>query len=207
MRNKPGPEGRAEKKFKSAAPDSAAGNRPGARNLTSPPSLRTFAQVAVIVALEIAMNRFLSINTDNLKIGFSFLPIALCGMVLGPVPAACAWALADFLGAMLFPIGPYFPGFTLCAALSGAVFGLFLYGKDSLRFFPDVLPPTLINCLVFGLVINSFWLSLLYGSDYWFLVTLRLGTQYVFLIPVYLVSLPLLSRLAAAVKKAGLAPS
>ena len=167
-------------------------------------SARTVAYVAVFVALEIVLNRFGSINTMGWKIGFSFIPIALCAMLFGPAWAALAGALADLLGATLFPIGVYFPGFTVIAAVMGAVYGLFLYKKDPPRFFTNVIPPTLINCLICGLLINTLWVSMLYGSrDYfgWFVYRLP---QYAVLVPVHLIFLPLLPKLTQAMRKAGL---
>jgi ECF transporter S component (folate family) len=167
-------------------------------------NIKILCQVALLVAVEIVLNRFASINTSSFKIGFSFLPIALCGMLFGPVWAAVAGALADFLGANLFPIGVYFPGFTLVAALSGAVFGLLFYGKESPRFFPEIVCATLINCLVFGLFVNTYWISLLYDSNtYWGYFIARLTTQYVFLVPVHLILLPLLPKLARPIRRAG----
>ncbi len=157
-------------------------------------------QAAVTIALEIVLNRFASINTLGLKIGLSFAPIALCAMLNGPLIAGACYALADLLGALLFPIGPYFPGFTLMAFVMGVVYGLFLYNKPTLRFW-SFLAPTLINCLVIGLCINTAWVAILYGSKtYWGWFVYRLS-QYAVLIPVHLILLPMLNRLAAGLKR------
>lgn len=167
-------------------------------------SIRTICQVAILIALEIVLNRFCSINTVWCKIGFSFLPIALCAMLFGPVWGGVAAAAADFLGATLFPIGPYFVGFTICAFARGVVFGLFLHKKEKLRLFPEILLPTLINCIVIGLFIDTYWVALLYSSKSyggWFLYRL---VQYAVMVPEYLIFLPLLSRLADRLKHSGL---
>ena len=87
---------------------------------------RTLTLTALLTALEIVLSRFLSISAWNTKIGFAFVPVVIAALLLGPVWAGIAAALADFLGAVLFPVGPYFPGFTLTAFLMGAVYGLFL---------------------------------------------------------------------------------
>lgn len=39
--------------------------------------------MAMFVAVQIILSRFLSINLWNLKIGFSFIPIVLAGILLG----------------------------------------------------------------------------------------------------------------------------
>ena len=179
----------------------------------------------MFVALEVVLNRVVSINTQAWKIGFSFVPVALCAVLFGPLWAGAVNALGDFIGAMLFPFGPYHPGFTVVAFAMGMVFGLFLYrrgGKDTapgeLRGGPDldsvgkrrvlaflrILAPTLINCLICGLLINTLWVSQLYGSrTYWGWFIYRLP-QYAVYIPVYLIILPLLPRLRLAMCKAHL---
>ena len=87
--------------------------------------------LAVLTAMEIVLSRFLSINPWNLKIGFSFVPIVVAAMLYGPLGGACVAGMGDFLGANLFPIGPYFPGYTVTAVLTGLVFGVLLYKKQT----------------------------------------------------------------------------
>lgn len=76
-------------------------------------NIKILVSVSALIALEVILSRFLSIATPVVKIGFGFVPIAVCAMLYGPIWAGAAGALADFLGATLFPIGAYFPGFTL----------------------------------------------------------------------------------------------
>ena len=126
-------------------------------------SLRTLVILSMLTAMEIVLNRFLSINAWNLKIGFSFIPVVVAAMLYGPAGGACVAALGDFLGAILFPIGPYFPGFTFTALLTGIVFGLFLRRKQTpLR----TVIAVLINQLGLSLLLNTFWISVLYKSPY-----------------------------------------
>ena len=161
--------------------------------------LRLLVHIALLTALEIVLNRFCSINTTGLKIGFSFVPIALCAMLYGSAPAAVCYALADFLGAILFPTGSYHPGFTVSCAAMGAVYGLLL-NRKSLGFLRYLIP-TLINCLIIGLFVNSLWIAMLYGSrTYWGWVIYRCVQELV-LIPVNLALLPALERLAVLLKK------
>ena len=91
--------------------------------------VKSIALMGLLIALEIILSRFLSIAAWNLKIGFSFIPVVIAAILLGPVEAALVGAIADFLGAVLFPIGAYFPGFTLTQFIVGLVFGLLLYKK------------------------------------------------------------------------------
>lgn len=143
-------------------------------------STRELTALALLTALEIILSRFLSVNAWNIKIGFSFVPVAVAAIVFGPLAAGLTAALADFLGAVLFPIGAYFPGFTLTAFLAGAVFGIFLKRECSL---PKIVIAVLINQLLGSLLLNTLWISVLYGSPFRPLLVTRL-TQCAILTPV-----------------------
>jgi len=60
---------------------------------------------------------------NGLKVTFSFLPIMLAGFVFSPGAGALVGGLTDILGYLIkfHAYGPYFPGFTLTMALSGAL--------------------------------------------------------------------------------------
>lgn len=132
---------------------------------------KTICVLGVLTALEIVLSRFLSINAWNIKIGFSFVPVVVTAMLFGPVPAAVVAATGDFLGALLFPIGAYFPGFTFTAFLTGLVFGFFLRKEQTWK---TIIPAVLISQLALSLLLNTFWISVLYGSPYGPLLLTRL---------------------------------
>ena len=169
------------------------------------------AYLAILIALEVVLNRFCSINTMGLKIGFSFVPVIIAASMFGPAAAGIVYGTADVIGAVLFPIGTYHPGFTLCAAAMGVVYGLFLYAPKngqgsfirwkSVKLFPNVVVPALINNLIFGLVVNTYWVSMLYGSKSyfgWFVFRL---SEYAVLIPVTVVLTPAVLRLTGELNK------
>ena len=152
-------------------------------------STRVLTTLALLTALEIALSRFLSINAWNTKIGFSFVPIVAAAILYGPAAAGIVGALGDFIGAILFPIGAYFPGFTLTAFLTGCVFGLFLHRKEAIPVTPAedgevrkesvkewlrILAAVGINQLILSLFLNTLWISVLYGSPYLPLLATRL---------------------------------
>ena len=83
----------------------------------------------IFLALLIVLNRFVSIKTPLLVISFSYVPIMVSAILLGPKYSTIIAALGDFIGAILFPFGTYFPGFTFSAALTGLIYGVFLYKK------------------------------------------------------------------------------
>lgn len=159
--------------------------------------------LAMLVALEVVLNRFCSVNTQFLKLGFGFVPIVVAANLFGPLSAAAVYAAADFIGANLFPIGQYHPGFTLCAALMGVTYGIFLYGKhaDSPRIFISAAFPAVINSVVFGLLVNTLWVSMLYDSkSYLGYLILRIP-EYAVMIPLNIVVIPLVLRACESVRK------
>lgn len=157
--------------------------------------------LAMLTAMEIVLNRFLSVNTWNLKIGFSFIPVVAAAILYGPLAGGCVAALGDFLGAILFPIGPYFPGFTATALLTGIVFGLFLHPKQTpLRIGLSVA----INQLILSLFLNTLWLFILYtgtpkAAPYLTILVPRIG-QCAILIPVQFLLITILAPALRRIK-------
>ena len=157
-------------------------------------STKLIVTVGLLTAIQIVLSRFLSINAWNIKIGFAFVPVFVAAWLYGPVPAMLVGGLGDFLGAILFPIGPYFPGFTLSCALTGLVFGLLLHKKQSL---PRIAAAVCLNQFGISLFLTTLWISMLYGSPYQALLVSR-SAQCVFLMAVQVAVTgaldPLLSR-------------
>ncbi len=158
---------------------------------------RTLSLAALLTALEIVLSRFLSISAWNTKIGFAFVPVVLAALLLGPLWAGIVAALADFLGAMLFPVGAFFPGFTLTAFLMGLCYGLFLHRKQSL---PRILGAVAVHQLALSLLLNTLWISVLYGSTFGPLLLSRLP-QCALLAAVQLALIPALVRLLPRLKR------
>ena len=134
-------------------------------------STKDLVIMAVLIAVEIVLSRFLSVSAWNTKIGFAFVPVVIAAVLLGPVYAGIVGAVADLLGAVLFPIGAYFPGFTLTAFLTGLVYGLFLHKEQTV---PRVIGAVAINQGILSLFLNTFWISVLYGSPFKPLLITRL---------------------------------
>lgn len=127
-------------------------------------NVRNCSYLAVLVALEIILSRFCSFHTWNLKIGFSFVPVVVAAMVFGAWQAGLVAAIGDVTGAVLFPVGAYFPGFTVTALFNGVVFGLFLRRKVNML---RIVCSVLIVQVIGSLFVNTYWISVLYGTTYW----------------------------------------
>lgn len=141
---------------------------------------KTITLMAILIATDIVLTRFLSINTPIARIGFSFVPIVISAIVLGPVRTGVVAGLSDIIGAILLPLGTYFPGITLTAFCMGLTWGIFLHKKQSVQ---NVCFAVLINQLIFSLGLNSVWLSILSGTQVNVLLATR-GVQVLILIPV-----------------------
>lgn len=127
--------------------------------------------MALLVAISVILSRFLSISAWNLKIGFAFIPVVMAGILFGPISAGIVAALADFLGATLLPIGQFFPGFTLTAFITGILFGVFLYKKTTMK---NIVIASILTQIIGSLLLNTLWISMLYGTPFWALMPTRI---------------------------------
>ena len=126
-------------------------------------TLRQLTVSALLIALDVVFSRVLAINTPLMKIGLGFAAVAVAAMLYGPAWAALPAALGDLIGPLLFPTGAYFPGFTATAALTGLIFGLFLYRREKswLRAFLAAL----CNCLLVTLLLNTLMIAVFFRSS------------------------------------------
>lgn len=153
-------------------------------------SLYNLVICSMLIALEVVLGRWFAIRTPMVNISFAFVPLSLAGMLFGPVYGCISGGVADFIGAVLFPQGPYFPGFTLTNALCGLVHGLLLHQKDGVRWshaqfmVRSVISVVIVN-LGLQMCLNSYWLVLIGATKkgLWALLGTRI-TKYLIMIPV-----------------------
>lgn len=160
---------------------------------------------ALLVAMEVILSRFLSISTPIVKIGFDFAPMAVAGLLFGPLWGCAVGALADFVGANLFPIGPYFPGFTLVAGLSGLTYGLLLHRGEGGQYAARALCvratlAALIVTIPLQLGLDTVWLSMLMGKGYLALLPSRV-LKCAVMIPVQILTIHTLATLSAQIRR------
>ncbi|MDD5936289.1 MAG: folate family ECF transporter S component [Clostridiales bacterium] len=118
--------------------------------------------LAMLIAIEIVLSRFLSFAQWNIKFSFAFIPVVVAAILYGPIASAAVGGISDFLGAILFPIGPYFPGFTLTAVITGVIYGLFLHKKQTLVRIISASVTVHVCC---SWLLNSFWIWVLYAKS------------------------------------------
>lgn len=133
-------------------------------------ALVMLSSLAMLTALEVILSRLVPVvSSQQIKVSFAFLPVAIAAYLYGVKGGAIVGGVSDVIGALMFPVGEFFPGFTVTAILEGLCFGIFL-GKKSdgkmnafLRSFISVI----ITQVIFSLGLNTFWLSYMYHSPYW----------------------------------------
>lgn len=128
------------------------------------------AMLALLIALQVVLSRFLSINLQFLKIGFSFVPLMFAGYLYGASSGVIVAVVSDLIGATLFPSGAFFPGFTVTAALSGFIYGIAFGEKCTTA---KLAVSVITEQIVCGLLLNTWWLSILYHSSFAALLATR----------------------------------
>ena len=123
-------------------------------------NLRTLAALSMLTALQVVLSRFVSISLPNMKLSFGFVAVMLAGALFGARGGALVGALSDLIGALLFPSGAFFPGYTLTAALTGALYGAFLHEKHG---FFRILLNYVVTGVFMTLLLNSFMIAFQYG--------------------------------------------
>lgn len=134
--------------------------------------IRKIVFIGLLISLQVVLTRFLGIETPIVRVSFGFLPLALSGMLFGPLVGGITGAMADILGMLIFPKGAYFPGFTVSTALSGVVYGIFLYKKP--KSIINISLAAIVVTLFINLGLNTLWLSMLTGKAVYAIITPRI---------------------------------
>jgi len=160
---------------------------------------------AMLLAISIILSRFISIKTQLLVISLNFIPIMISAIWLGPKYSTLIAALSDLIGAILFPFGSYFPGFTLSSAITGLIYGLFLYNKTNeerkdINFIIRLILSSILSLGIVGLLITSLWLHILYGSAFAVIISSRIITQ-IIMLPIQVITIFLLEKALRPIAK------
>lgn len=116
---------------------------------------------ALMAALKVVLDRFLSYNVWNQRIGFAFIAVAFSAAMLGIPWAMLTAGIGDIVGALLFPIGAYFPGFTLTAVLTALCTAIFIHKNATL---PRIAASVIINQIFGSVALNTLWIAILNKS-------------------------------------------
>lgn len=143
---------------------------------------------AVCLALRLVLSRFLSIKTPIVVISFGFIPAALAAIYLGWKWTVLINVLGDLIGALLFPTGPFFIGYTISAGLAGLIYGLLLFKPrpDAIserQFILRTVIAVVLIAVVINIGLNTFWISITAGKAFWPLLATRIVKELI-MIPV-----------------------
>lgn len=127
--------------------------------------------MAILIAMQVVLSRFLSINLQYLKIGFSFIPLMFASYLYGPAGGVIVAVVSDLVGAIAFPSGQFFLGFTVTAALTGFIYGVAFYKNCTT---PKIVAGVIANEVICSLLLNTLWLSIMYTSAFTVLLTTRI---------------------------------
>ena len=158
-------------------------------------STRHIVIMGILIAMNIVFTRLLSIQTTTIRIGFGFIPIAVAGMLLGPIPAGLVAVLGDIIGMFINATGAFHPGISLNAFLTGLVFGLFLYKNQKIW---RVVGAVAVNQGILSLFLQTYWLYGLYkmsGFDAYKALMISRIPQTLIVSAAQIVTIPLIAQL------------
>ncbi len=142
--------------------------------------IRGITTCALMIAVYVVLNFCAVYITPSVKFTFTYLALAVMGMLVGPSAAFIGAGLADFLAYFLRPNpAPIHFGIVLTTMLTGFVFGLFLYRKE-LKLWRVIAAKACINIFL-NLLLNTYWLAGLYGEGYLAMLPARLGKNLILL--------------------------
>ncbi|MFT4146707.1 MAG: folate family ECF transporter S component [Mobilitalea sp.] len=134
--------------------------------------LRNVVVMAMFIAIAAVLGIFFTFFiTQDIKVSLVFLPSEFSNYLFGPVVGAVVGAVTDVLVYFLRPNGPFFYGFTISAVLSGLLYGTLLYKRPVSWY--RILVANLINYVTINLL-NTYWLSILYGNAFMVILPGRL---------------------------------
>lgn len=145
---------------------------------------------AMFLAILVVLSRFLSVKTPIMKISFAFIPTMLCATYLGWEWSVLVNVLGDLVGALLFPTGPYFVGYTITTAVAGLIYGLLLHKKSpedlpGWEFGIHVIAAVILVAVVVNMGLNTVCMSITMGKAFWPLLGTRIIKQLI-MIPVHI---------------------
>lgn len=146
---------------------------------------------ALFTASCIVLERILSIRTNIVTIGFSFVPIMLGAIILGPKYSTFIATISDIIGALLFPTGSYFFGFTITAFLTGLTYGLLLH-RDNFKidksFIIRLIISTIIVTGIFNGVLNTIWIFIISSGASKIIIPIRVIKELV-MVPIKVITI------------------
>ena len=159
---------------------------------TLPFSTRNLVMMAALVAIQIILARFFSIQTDTLRVSFESIPVILAGMWLGPLCGAIVAVVADILGTIIQGYGAWFPPLVLGPLSVGILSGVstkYIFRsslaetRDTWKVAATVAVVGILNSFLFGLIGSTLYSIIMKGNTtafhilFWSNLIQRLATK------------------------------
>ncbi|MBQ4283031.1 MAG: folate family ECF transporter S component [Lachnospira sp.] len=171
-------------------------------------SINALATTGLLIALRTVLAVFLSFQiTDTLRISVSFLANVIIGALYGPVVGFVSGAVGDLVQFVIKPTGAFFPGWTLSAALSGLVFGVFFYKRFpkkplDIKYIILCIAAITVETIFVNILLGTFWCTVMYGKGFGFYLTSRF-TKNIIQLPINVFLTYVILVLIRKVKKSG----
>lgn len=155
-------------------------------------STQNLVMMAALIAIQIILTRFFSIQTDTLRISFGSIPLVLAGMWLGPLCGAIVAVIADVLGTIIQGYGAWFPPLVLGPLATGIISGIstkyvfrspLAETRDTWKVALTVIITGILSSFVFGLVGSTLYSIIMKGNTtafhilFWSNLLQRLATK------------------------------
>ena len=137
-------------------------------------SVRNLVMMALLVAIQIILARYLSIQSEMFRVSFETIPLALAGMWLGPLAGVIVALVSDILGTVLSGIGLYFAPLSLgpvafaflCGISARYVFrGGMAETKDAWKVFLTTILAGVVNSFVIGVATFTWYQIAVMGTS------------------------------------------
>lgn len=144
----------------------------------------------LLVALSIVFTKILVfMPTETLRVGIGKVPIMLAGFLFGSMNGGVVGIAADLVGLAINPQGPPHLGFTLSSMLWGVIPGISRnisrkLGREKSYSNIEIVTVVFVCFLVISLVLDTYWLSHMYGKGFIVILPGRLVSAAIH-IPVY----------------------
>lgn len=138
---------------------------------------KTLAYLGMLLAITIIMGMFFTLRPDPYtKIPTKFIPVAISGMLFGPLWGGIVGALSDLISYSLNPTaGALLPQIILVEFLYGFSYGLILKKiKPSKKGYVKVFFFTLLQIIFLHIFLTTYLLAPIYGMPFCALFILRI---------------------------------
>lgn len=169
-------------------------------------SIKQITAAALLVALAIVIKMFdVYIIPGVLRVSFSYIPIALCSFVTGPLVAIPCGILADVVG-VFWRGEQIFFGYTISAMVQSVILALFFYRKETITL-PRIMGARACVNLLVNVLMSSAWRYMMAGGEYFFYVFTS-GLKNLIMLPFEVIILVIFLRaLIPPLKKMKMIPS